>query len=63
MDNFCIALFFKRNEHTALGRAVLSFEAYCQWAVLSVQIIRLVKTQCDFHSKWKIQLSPLQTFL
>ena len=35
MDNFCIVLFFKRNEFTALGR-VVSFEACCQWALLSV---------------------------
>ena len=41
MDNFCIALFFIRNQITALGR-VVSFEACCQWALLSVQITRLV---------------------
>ena len=34
-------LFFIRNELTALGRAV-NFEACCQWARLSVQIVRLV---------------------
>ena len=40
MDHFCIELFI-RNELTALGRAV-SFEACCQWVLLSVQITRLV---------------------
>ena len=35
MDNFCIALFFIGKELTALGRSV-SFEACCQWALLSV---------------------------
>ena len=37
MDNFCIALFFIRNELTALGR-VVSFDAWCQWALLSVHM-------------------------
>ena len=41
MDIFGIALFIIRNELTALGR-VVSFEACCQWALLSVQITRLV---------------------
>ena len=41
MDNFCIALFFIRNELTALGR-VVSFETCCKWALLGVQIARLV---------------------
>ena len=36
-----IALFFIRNELTAFGR-VVSFEACCQWALLSVSITRLV---------------------
>ena len=41
MDTFYIALFFIRKELIALGR-VVSFEARCQWALLSVQITRLV---------------------
>ena len=41
MDNFSIALFFIRNELRALGR-VVSVEACCQWAILSVQITGLV---------------------
>ena len=41
MDHFCIALFFIRNELTALGR-VVSFEACCQRALLTVPITRLV---------------------
>ena len=39
------SVFFVRNELTALGRAV-SFEACCQWALLSVQITRLVTLRC-----------------
>ena len=41
MDTCGIALFFIRNELTALGRAV-NFEACCQWALLSVKITTLV---------------------
>ena len=41
MDTFCIALFFIRNEFTALGW-IVNFEACCQWALFSVQITRLV---------------------
>ena len=40
MDHFGIVLFRIRNELTALGR-VASFEACCQWPLLSVQITRL----------------------
>ena len=45
MDYFCIALFFSRNGLTALSRVVLvvvSFEACCQQALLSVPITRLM---------------------
>ena len=44
MDTFYVPLFFIRNELSAgyaLGR-VVRFEACCQWALLSVQISRLV---------------------
>ena len=43
MDNFCIPLFFIRNELTALSRAV-SFETCCQWTLLGEQTTRLVTT-------------------
>ena len=42
MDNVCMALFLIRNELTALAGKVVSFEACCQWALLSVQITRPV---------------------
>ena len=48
MDHFCIALFFIRNELTALGR-VVGFEACCQWALLSEQITRPVTLTLLFN--------------
>ena len=49
MDNFGIALFFIINELTVLGRVIISFEACCQWALLSVQIIIYTVTLPSYY--------------
>ena len=53
MHDFCIALFFIRNELKALG-CVVNFEARCQWALLRVLVTWLPPEHLYFdHIKRK----------